>query len=228
MEIINLTRPHPSIIYIKTSFILNFKYSKDIWIFNCCQGFQHLMEEKDLKINQISKIFITEKSIDNISGLLGLLSSLSLINRKKVLNIYGSTGIEKYIILGKKYAKTNFRYHIYFNRLKTGLTVKNKQYQIYTFTNKLTFEFLITSRSKYSKFKLNKAQQFKLTKGPLYGKLKNGCSFLLPDGMIIDGNKFTQYNEAGNKLSVLATKYYTRNAIEISHESKIIQLKFVV
>nr|WCH56039.1 ribonuclease Z [Calliblepharis sp.] len=184
--------------------------------------------KKNLKINQISKIIITERSIDNISGLLGLLSSLSLINRKKVLNIYGSKGIEKYIVLGKKYAKTNFRYHIYFNILQTGLIVKNNQYQIYTFANYLNFEFLLSSQTKYGKFKLSKAKKFRFTAGPLYGKLKNGCSFLLPDGMIIDGNKFTQFNQSGNKISLIISKYNTRNAIEISQKSKVLQYKFVV
>ena len=184
--------------------------------------------KKKLKINQISKIIITEKSIDNISGLLGLLSSLSLINRRKVLNIYGSKGIEKYIILGKKYAKTNFRYHIYFHILKTGLIIHNQNYQIYTFINKVNFEFLISAKDKYIKFKLNKAQKFRFPEGPIYGRLKNGCSFLMPDGMIIDGYKFTQFNEQGNKISLVMNKYYTRNTIEISNKSQILQHKFIV
>nr|YP_010903586.1 ribonuclease Z [Hypnea wynnei]WCH56438.1 ribonuclease Z [Hypnea wynnei] len=228
MEIINLTRNQPSIINIKTSFILNFQYSKDIWILNCSQGCQHLMEKKNLRINQISNIIVTEKNIDNISGLLGLLSSLSLINRKKKLNIYVSQGIEKYIILSKKYAKTNFRYCIYLYILQTGLIVSNQEYQIYTFNNKLNFEFLLTAKNKYGTFKLNKAQKFRFPVGPIYGKLKNGYSFLLPDGIIIDGYKFTKFNKSGIKKSVLSNKYHTRNSIEISNKSQIIEHKFIV
>nr|YP_010902393.1 ribonuclease Z [Hypnea nidifica]WCH54248.1 ribonuclease Z [Hypnea nidifica] len=228
MEIINLTRNQPSIINITTSFILNFQYSKDIWIFNCSQGCQHLMEEKNLRINQISNIILTEKNINNISGLLGLLSSLSLINRKKKLNIYVSKGIEKYIILGKKYAKTNFRYCIYMYILQTGLIIKNQDYQIYTFNNKLNFEFLLTAKNKYGKFKLYKAQKFRFPAGPVYGQLKNGYSFLLPDGIIIDGDKFTTLNKSGFKKSILNNKYHDRNNVEISHKSKIIEHKFIV
>nr|YP_010726302.1 hypothetical protein P8481_pgp095 [Hypnea brasiliensis]WCH55244.1 ribonuclease Z [Hypnea brasiliensis]WDY84777.1 hypothetical protein [Hypnea brasiliensis] len=228
MEIINLNRNQPSIINIKTSFILNFQYSKDIWILNCSQGCQHLMEQKNLKINQISNIILTENNIDNISGLLGLLSSLSLINRKKKLNIYISEGIEKYIILGKKYAKTNFRFCIYIYTLKTGLIVKNQDYQIYTFNNKLNFEFLLTTKNKYGKFKFHKAQKFRFTVGPTYGKLKNGCSFLLPDGIIIDGYKFTKFYKSGIKQSILNNKYHNRNNVEISHKSKILEYKFIV
>nr|YP_010726562.1 hypothetical protein P4D33_pgp009 [Hypnea spinella]WDY85037.1 hypothetical protein [Hypnea spinella] len=228
MEIINLTRNQPSIINIKTSFILNFQYSKDIWILNCSQGCQHLMEQKNLRINQISNIILTENNIDNISGLLGLLSSLSLINRKKQINIYVSKGIEKYIILGKRYAKTNFRYGIYMYILKTGLIIKNQDYKIYTFNNKLNFEFLLTAKNKYGKFKLYKAKKFRFTIGPTYGKLKNGCCFLLPDGIIIDGYKFTKPHKSGTTKSILNNKYHNRNNIEISHKSEIIEYKFIV
>nr|YP_010726661.1 hypothetical protein P8482_pgp058 [Hypnea edeniana]WCH54647.1 ribonuclease Z [Hypnea edeniana]WDY85136.1 hypothetical protein [Hypnea edeniana] len=228
MEIINLTRNQPSIVNIKTSFILNFQYSKDIWILNCSQGCQHLMERRNLRINQISNIILTENHIDNISGLLGLLSSLSLINRKKRINIYVSKGIEKYIILGKRYAKTNFRYCIYMYILKTGLIVKNQDYQIYTFNNKLNFEFLLTEKNKFGKFKLYKAQKFRFPVGPIYGKLKNGCSFLLPDGIIIDGHKFTKLHKSGTKKSILSNKYHNRNNVEINHKSKIIEYRFIV
>lgn len=228
MEIINLTRNQPSIINIKTSFILNFQYSKDIWILNCNQGCQHLMEQRNLRISQISNIILTENNIDNISGLLGLLSSLSLINRKKKINIYVSKGIEKYIILGKKYAKTNFRYCIYMYILQTGLIVRNQDYQIYTFNNKLNFEFLLTAKNKYGPFKLYKARKFRVPIGPTYGKLKKGCSFLLPDGIIIDGCKFTQFHTSGNKKSILSNKYHNRNNVEVSYKSKIIEHQFIV
>nr|YP_010902991.1 ribonuclease Z [Hypnea pseudomusciformis]WCH55045.1 ribonuclease Z [Hypnea pseudomusciformis]WCH55444.1 ribonuclease Z [Hypnea pseudomusciformis]WCH56638.1 ribonuclease Z [Hypnea pseudomusciformis] len=187
-----------------------------------------LNRKKKLKINQISNIIITEKNIDNISGLLGLLSSLSLINRKKKLNIYVSKGIEKYIILGKKYAKTNFRYCIYLHILKTGLIIKNQEYQIYTFNNQFIFEFLLTAKNKYGQFKLNKAQKFQFPVGPIYGKLKNGYSFLLPDGIIIEGYKFTNFHNSGVKNSILINKYHTRNSIEMSYKSKIIEHKFIV
>nr|WCH58039.1 hypothetical protein [Cystoclonium purpureum f. stellatum] len=227
MEIINLTRKHPSIRHMKTSFILSFKYLKDIWLFNCCQGCQHIMEKRNLKISQISRIIITERSIENISGLLGLLSSLSLINRKKVLNIYATEGLEKYLTFGKKYSHTNFRYKLYFHILKTGLIISNDNYNIYTFFNNLKFEFLLISREKYGKFKLAKAQKFNLITGPLYRKLKNSYTFLLPDGIIINGNKFTNHNQAGTKISLIIHQYYTRNSIEISNKSKVLKHRFI-
>lgn len=222
MEIINITRQHPSIIYINISCIISFKYLKEIWLFNCCQGCQHTIEKKHLKISQISKIILTDLNIVNISGLLGLLSSLSLINRKKILNIYATQQIRQYLELGKKYSQTNFRYHLCIHTINTGLIINKSHYQIYAFLDKSQFEFLLISQEKYGKFKLNKANKLNIMKGPLYGQLKIGDSFLMPDGITIDGNNFTDNNEAGNKMSLLINKYHTRNALEIIQGSQVL------
>lgn len=228
MKIINLTHQYPFIIQTKTSFIISFPYLKDIWLFNCCQGCQHIIEKQYIKINQISKIVITEVSVENISGLLGLLSSLSLTNRKKTLNIYGVKGIEQYLEFGKKYSQTNFRYNLYCHILKTGIIIKNENYHLYSFLDHSKFEFLLISQEQHGKFKLNQAQSFNLITGPLYGKLKNGYIFLLPDGLIIEGQRFTEKNQAGSKISLITNKYNRRNSSEVSYRSKIIQNELII
>lgn len=48
MEIINLTQNYPSIVRTYTSFACNLKQLKEVWIFNCCQGCQHLLGKKKL------------------------------------------------------------------------------------------------------------------------------------------------------------------------------------
>lgn len=225
MKIINLTCVHPntSKMYAKTSFAFNFKYFKEIWIFNCHQGCQHTLASKYIRINQISRIIITELHTENISGLLGLLSSLSLIQRKKALHIYSPKGLEKYLELGKKYSQTNFHYNLYFHILKTGLIINSYAYKLYTFANNYKYEFHIITKEKYGKFKLYKAKNFNLIIGPLYGKLKKGSKFLLPDGYILDGNSFTDNNNSGMKVSFILNKYHRRNSVEISTKSKVLQ-----
>nr|YP_010903986.1 ribonuclease Z [Caulacanthus ustulatus]WCH57237.1 ribonuclease Z [Caulacanthus ustulatus] len=182
-----------------------------------------MMEKKTIKMSQISKIIITDLSTENISGLLGLLSSLSLINRKKVLNIYGIKGLEKYLDFGKKYSQTKFRYNLYFHIFQTGFIAKNKSYYMYSMLNHIKFEFLLFSKEQNGKFYLNYAKKFNLIQGPLYGKLKKGYSLLLPDGFVINGDKFTNKNKKGCKKSLIMYKYCTRNSIEINEESETLQ-----
>ena len=200
-------------------FALKINQSKEIWLFNCSEGCQFYCTQAKIKISQISKIIITELKVDNISGLIGLLSSLSLINRKKEIYIYGPIGINKYLSLVKKYSKTNFKYNLYIFTLTTGKVININTSYIYTFMSFIkqkSYDCLIMNDEKQIEFNLNKAETFQILSGPLYGELKKCYHFILPDGFILNGNKFTIINKIGEKIVLLSIPYHTRQLKQIS------------
>nr|UAD84081.1 ribonuclease Z [Gracilaria changii] len=176
----------------KACFYCKLKNLKTIWLFNCSEGCQHYLMKQKVKLSQVSKIIITDMEICNISGLPGLLSSLSLSNKKDAIHLYGPANLAKYLELTKKYSKTNFRYNLYFHQLKTNYIIQNHQYQIYCLKKFTCFEFIIKITENKGRFKLNYAKKWYLEIGPLYGKLKKGCNFILPDGTNINSNHFIQ------------------------------------
>nr|YP_009399633.1 ribonuclease Z [Digenea simplex]ARW69452.1 ribonuclease Z [Digenea simplex] len=204
------------------SFLIKLSMTKDIWVFNCIEGFQSNIFSQDFKINNISKIIITNLHIENISGLLGLLSSLNLIGRLKSLHIYAPIDLKYYLDLGKKYSKTNFNYVVYLHILKTGLVANHQGCRIYAFCNTNSYEFIIMQPEDYGTFFLDQARRNYLAPGPLYGKLKKGCTFVLPDGFIIDGRKLTSMNLKGNQLCLLINCFYKRKILESSTKSRLV------
>lgn len=222
MEISYLNKNLDHFKNLNSSFIIKLKALKDLWIFNCCDGCQYSISYKALKINNISKIIITDLRINNISGLLGLLSSLNLIGRVKALHIYGPIGLKYYLDLGKKYSQTNFNYIVYIHILKLGLVINHYQYKIYTFINDSQYEFVIIQLEQYGTFLLNKAKKNYLIPGPLYGQLKKGAIFILPDGLIFNGYSFTNLNILGNQFSFFLNQYCNRRILENSLLSNII------
>lgn len=207
---------------LNTSFILRLTSFKDIWIFNCSEGCQYRIIDKGFKINNISKIIITSLHINNISGLLGLLSSLNLLGRMKALHIYGPVGLKYYLDLGKKYSHTNFNYIVYIHILKTGLIINNYNYRVYSLITKTKYQFIILQLEQFGTFLLNKAKKNYLISGPLYGKLKKGLIFLLPDGSILNGCKFTTLNFLGKQFFFALNPYCNRKIVENSLFSSII------
>nr|YP_009510759.1 ribonuclease Z [Gracilaria gracilis]AXI96432.1 ribonuclease Z [Gracilaria gracilis] len=187
-------------------FYCKLQHLKTIWLFNCCEGCQHYLMKQKMKISQVSKIIITEMTIGNISGLPGLLSSLSLSNKKNAVHIYGPANLAKYLELTKKYSKTNFRYNLYFHTLKTNYIVKDHEYQIYCLKKSKHSEFIITISNNKGKFQLNHAKQWEIEIGPLYGKLKKGYDFILPDGITINSQDFTQQHKKENKIPFLLSQ----------------------
>lgn len=207
---------------LNTSFIFKLSAFKDLWIFNCGEGCQYSIIDQGLKINNMSKIIITNLHINNVSGLLGLLSSLNLIGRIKSLHLYGPIGLKYYLDLGKKYSHTNFNYLIYIHILQTGLIINHDYYRIYSFISKNQYEFIIIELEKYGTFLLKKAKLNHLVPGPIYGQLKKGLSFVLPDGLIVNGYSFTSLNLLGDQCSFVLNRYLSRKALENGIFSSII------
>ena len=206
-----------------TSFALNLQNSKEIWLFNCYQGCQHVIKKQQIKTNYISKIIISNLNTENISGLLGLLSTLSLINRKKNLYIYSPQGLQPYLKSNQRHSQTIFKYKIYFHTIQTGLIINHDLCQVYAFSNNIELSFLILSNEKLGKFRLSKAQDFHLKEGPLYGKLKQGSDLLLPDGLILNSIKFKRHNKKGIQNSFITNKYHKRNFIEVTIKNYILK-----
>nr|YP_009296072.1 hypothetical protein Schiz_124 [Schizymenia dubyi]AOM65007.1 hypothetical protein Schiz_124 [Schizymenia dubyi] len=203
--------------YLTQKDCLIFKISnlKEIWLFNCPEGCQQYFIKQKIKIIQISTIIITNLNIESVCGLPGLLSSLSLLNRKNGLHIYAPKGLENYLHLKQQYSHTHFRYHVYFHRLNTRSIIKSNYYEMYSFYNNLKFEFVMIAHRKYGKFKLNKATMFGLIIGPLYGELKKNSQFILPDGLTLDGQIFTKIRSRNSNIIFTIYKYINRPSIEI-------------
>lgn len=226
MEILCLSHRVDFINKNYVSFIIRFTTLKEIWLINCSQGCQHLLIDHQIKANQISKIFITNLHSDNISGLLGILSSLNLMKRTKPIYIYGPNGLQNYLDLGKKYSRTNFAYLLFLDivNVYTKAIINYINYKLYAMLYNSYYEFCFIELEIPGKFIVAKVKHFNLLPGPLYGNLKKSYIFILPDGLILKGNKFIRSTNKGIKLSVLLNKYHTRLATENSLKSMIITI----
>lgn len=214
MECISLNYGCSLIWYNKINFIIRLTYLKEIWLINPSDGCQHSMNEQGIKIHQITKIIITNLHIENLAGLLGILSSLSLSGRIDSLHLYGPNGLEEYVDLCKKYSHTNFCYMLYFHILEKGLILDYSHYRLYMILKKNYFEFFIIISERHGKFLLNKAQNFSIISGPLYGKLKQSFNFILPDGFVLNGYNFIQKSYIGSKIYVMLKNYNLRQYCE--------------
>nr|YP_009393233.1 ribonuclease Z [Symphyocladiella dendroidea]ARW61795.1 ribonuclease Z [Symphyocladiella dendroidea] len=204
------------------SFLIKLPTIKDIWVFSCIEGSQFNFLKQSFKINNISKIIIPNLHISNISGLLGLLSTLNLTGRTKSLHIYAPIDLQYYLDLGKKYSKTNFSYMLYIHVLKTGLIINQYSCRIYALNCHGCYEFFIIQSEQHGTFYLDKARNNYLLPSPLYGKLKKGLSFLFLDGFILSGSNFTSCNALGSQISCLFSSFYSRRAFESINNTRLI------
>ena len=218
MDLVNLKQKYLFVSLNRSSFLIRFKHLGHIWLFNCFEGCQHIMAKKKIKISQITKVIVSDLTINNISGLLGLLSSLSLNTKTSKLDVYGPKGLAFYLFLGRKYSQTYFRYKLLIHIVTTGLVFKENNFMLSTSLsehNLFSFDYFLSITEMPGKFYLMKAMNYHIPNGPLYGKLKNGYNFVMPDGYILYGKSFTQAYNLGVRINWIVNSYNcTRNIFE--------------
>lgn len=220
MKINNLQQEYLFVYLSNTSsFLIKLRQIGDIWLFNCLEGCQHALARKKIKISQIKKIIITDNNIKNISGLLGLLSSISLNTKTNRIDIYGPQGLSKYIFWGRKYSQTNFRYKLYIHTIVDGLIAKQLNFSIYAFKHKdksNLIDYTVLLSEKPGSFKTINAVKYKIPFGPLYGYFKVGRNFILPDGFITYSRSFISGYYLGGKV-LFMHKYIKKETIKMLH-----------
>ena len=203
-----------------SSFLVKLRQLGDIWLFNCSEGCQHVLARKKMKISQIRKIIITSNDVKNISGLLGLLSSISLNTKTPRIDIYGPQGLGKYIFFCRKYSQTNFRYKLYIHTVFDGLVARQFNFSIYAFVydykfRLINYAFLLSEEA--GPFDSVNAVKYKVPFGPIYGYLKMGKNFLLPDGFIACSQNFIYGYYLGNKIIFLKS-YIKEKTIKMLYD----------
>lgn len=205
-----------------SSFLIRPKQLGDIWLFNCFEGCQHILTTNKFKISQIKKIVITSLNVKNISGLLGLLSSISLNTTTSRIDIYGPKNLFKYIFWGRKYSYTNFRYLIYIHVVEEGLITHQLGLKVYSFYHYpkigvVNYVLLIAEQS--GPLNSLNAVNYHIPFGPIYGYFKMRKNFVLPDGSIACHTNFVLGYYLGSKLLFIDKLIEEKNQSLLSNSS---------
>lgn len=90
------------------------------FLIDCGEGTQLQLNQYKIKAQKIGHILISHLHGDHYLGLVGLLSSMNLLGRKKKLSLYGPNGLEEIITTQFRYSQTALNYEVTFKRLYTN------------------------------------------------------------------------------------------------------------
>ncbi len=169
------------------------------FLIDCGEGTQTQLRKYKVKFSKIKHIFISHLHGDHFYGLIGLISTFSLLNRQTELHVFAPKGAEEIIKLQLKLSKSWIHYPLHFHELKskkTEIIFEDENVKIYTiplkhriYTNGFLFQEKLAER------KLNIASVLKHKEIEIcdYQNLKNGKDFIKNNGDIIPNQELT-YN----------------------------------
>lgn len=100
-----------------TSQVLELK--NQLFLIDCGEGTQVQLRKQKIKFSRINHIFISHLHGDHFYGLIGLISTFTLLNRENDLHVYGPVGIKEIILLQLKISNSYTGYNLYFHELNS-------------------------------------------------------------------------------------------------------------
>lgn len=100
-----------------TSQVLEIK--NKLFLIDCAEGTQVQLRRCKLKFASINHIFISHLHGDHVFGLIGLISTFMLLNRKTDLHIFGPVGIKELITVQLRLTQSWTKFGLYFHELSS-------------------------------------------------------------------------------------------------------------
>ncbi|AOZ98051.1 MULTISPECIES: ribonuclease Z [Flavobacterium] len=167
-----------------------------LFLIDCGEGTQVQLRKNKIKFSKINQIFISHLHGDHFYGLIGLISTFSLLNRNNDLHIYGPKGIKEIIMLQLRLSNSWPNFGLHFHELTSKeseviyedekVLVKTIPLKHRIYTNGFLFQEKIDKR----KLNIEAVQKYQIEKC-YYQNIKNGKDILLDNGTLIPNVQLT-------------------------------------
>ncbi len=186
-------------------------------LIDCGEGTQMQIAKYRIKTSKINQILISHLHGDHYFGLIGFLTSMSLLNREKAIHLFAPKPLEKIIQLQLDVANTSLCYPLHFHSIEQeGLLFESNSFCIESFKTKHRIEcwgFKISEKKLPRKINKEKVLEFEI---PLayYEALQKGDDYITKAGKIIFNNEVTIANTPSKTYAYCADTTYDEELIE--------------
>lgn len=169
----------------------------ELMLIDCGEGTQVQLRKHKVKFSRISHIFISHLHGDHYFGLIGLLSTFSLLSRTAELHIHAPSELEKIIKLQLKASRAYTSYPLIFHALESSqpeLILENEKLTVETIPLEhrvYTNGFLFKAKPGDRKLLIDKVQNLDIDKA-YYRSIVKGKDVITKDGELINNQELTE------------------------------------
>jgi ribonuclease Z len=194
-------------------------------LIDCGEGTQMQLSRYKIRRGKLNHIFISHLHGDHYFGLIGLISSMALLNREQPLHLFAPPGLEEIIQLQLKVASTTLPFPLIFHPLeKEGLILEESKFTVETFQTQHRIPcwgFLIREKKEPRKIDKDKAVQYHIPSA-YYQSLKAGYDYTAKDGSVIYNDQVTFANSPARSYAYCADTLYDERLATIAKDVTMI------
>jgi ribonuclease Z len=191
-----------------------------LFLIDCGEGTQVQLRKNKIKFSKINHVFISHLHGDHFFGLIGLISTFSLLGRTTDLHIYGPKGIKEISLLQLKLTNSWTNYKLFFHELVSEeskvifeddkVLVKTIPLKHRVYTNGFLFQEKLDKR----KLNIKVVESYKIDTC-FYQNIKNGKDIKLDNGEFIENGKLTIDPIAPKSYAFCSDTVYNEDIIPI-------------
>jgi ribonuclease Z len=189
---------------------------EDIFLIDCGEGTQMQMTKYKIRRSKLSRIFISHLHGDHYYGLIGLLTSMSLLGRTQDLHLHAPAPLQQIINLQLNVADTHLSYKLHFHPIKTaGLIADDKKITVECFAVQHRIEcwgFLFCEKKNPRKINAARAALYEIP-AAFYEKLQQGHDYVNKKGTIVPNDEVTTAAAKPKRYAYCADTIYDESLV---------------
>lgn len=184
------------------------KRGSEIILFDCGEGTQRQFQRSGVSYMQISKLCISHLHADHYLGIMGLVQTMGLNERKAPLHVYGPVGtrelLEDHRVIPRPGKRgPDFGFKIVVTELQSGAVVPGDGYKLEAKEVRhsiMALAFAVVEDARPGRFHKEVALSLGVPEGKAFGDLQRGQSVTLADGRVISPDQVLGPARLGRKV----------------------------
>jgi len=185
--------------------------SDELFLIDCGEGTQLQMTRYKIRRSKINHIFISHLHGDHYFGLIGLITSMSLLSRTQVLHLHAPAALEKIIQMLLDVADTKLSFELCFHPLATeGIILDENKMTVYCFPVRHRIEcwgFVFRQKKNPRKIAPDRVKSYEIPEA-YYPQLQQGKDYSTKKGTIIPNEELTTANTLAKSYAYCADTIY--------------------
>jgi ribonuclease Z len=190
---------------------------EDLFLIDCGEGTQLQMSKYKIRRSRISHIFISHMHGDHYFGLIGLLTSMSLLSRTQDLHLHAPPLLKEIIELQLNAANTTLSYKVHFHPLnEVGIIANSNKISVECFKVRHRIEcwgFLFREIKKPRRIDVEKVRSYEVP-ASYFEQLQKGEDYITKKGTIIPNEALTIAADKPRSYAYCADTIYDESLAE--------------
>jgi ribonuclease Z len=177
----------------------------ETFLIDCGEGTQRQMMRYGVSF-ALGDILFTHFHADHFLGVLGLLRTLTLQDRRETLRIHGPRGVLQMLKRADGLGVERLTFPLEVFELTPGEPIKRKDYAILPFPvehkAQLAVGYALIEDERRGVFNPDRARQLGIPEGPLWGRIHKGETITLDDGRLIEPSTLVGPTRPGRRVVI--------------------------